>query len=127
MMVDSSFLIALSIPEHELHAAATKKRESLRGQKLEIPDRVIEETFTVLTYKKGITHGLDFLRKISANRDVKLRPTSPREVNETSELILKLEIRMSFVDYLVAYLSKLDGQEPLNFDKELMKAYEKIS
>lgn len=121
MILDTSFLVALFIKEDELHEKAMDLIEKLENQKLLLPDRVLEETFTVLSYKKGVKFALEVLNKLSINKDIINYRFNEAEYETILRLIKKLKKRLSFVDYIVVYLCLKNSERPLSFDEDIKR------
>jgi len=97
MIADTSFLVALFIEEDELHEKSINELEKNKKEIL-ITDRILEETFTVICYKKGVDYALMIY-----------------------EIIKKFRKKLSFADYTVIYLALKDNEKILCFDEELNK------
>ncbi len=126
MIVDTSFLVALFIPEDELHEKALNEIEN-NNIELIIPDRVIEETFTVMCYKKGLDYALDILEKLKINKDVIIRTINEEEFELIINLAKKLKKKLSFVDYVVIYLALNDRYKILCFDDQIIKIFKNLN
>ena len=120
MIADTSFLVALFIEEDELHNEALNELENNK-EELTIPDRVIEETFTVLNYKKGIDYALGILQKLDNNKDINIKSYNEKEWNSIIQLISKVRKKLSFVDYTIIYECLRTNEKLLCFDKEIIK------
>ena len=120
MIVDTSFLVAFFIPEDELHAESlqiiTEIKESAN---LIIPNRVIEELFTVLVYKKSVQYALEIIRKLENNRNIFIYEIDEEERKVIIRMVQRYRIKMSFTDYVVAYLTLKNNEELLCFDKQV--------
>ena len=121
MIVDTSFLVALFIVEDELHSKAISQLEELENKELLVLDRVLEETFTVITYKKGINYMFSVLEKINKNTSFLISRLENNECCSVLELALKINKKLSFVDYAVLYLALKTNDSLLCFDVELNK------
>jgi len=121
MIADTSFLVALFIPEDELHNKAISLLETLKTKEILILDRVLEELFTVLTYKKGIIYSLEVLTKINKNKIFSMYNIDETESHLVLELATKLHKKLSFVDYAVIYLTLKNNDLLLCFDEEMNK------
>ncbi|MBS3136977.1 PIN domain-containing protein [Candidatus Woesearchaeota archaeon] len=129
MIADSSFLIALFIEEDGNHENAIIDFSNVGDNIILIPDRVLEETFTVVTYKKGILYTIGVLERIRLNKKCVIYHLSASEQEAIIALINKLKIRISFIDYCVAYLTIAKDEELLCYDKEIIsfkKKYESM-
>lgn len=121
MIADTSFLVALFIVEDHLHDKALTKLETLKSSRIIISDRVLEETFTVLTYKKGIEYALTIIEKINKNKEFDIHKLDREEGNFIIELAIKIRKKISFVDYSVIYTFLKIREELLCFDEDLLK------
>ncbi len=119
MIADTSFLIALFLPEDELHEKAIEVL-SKNISSIVIIDRVLEETFTVLCYKKGLKFCLEVIAKIKNNKDIILAKFDEKEINAIFNLAIKINKKISFVDYAVLYYQMTFGEGILCFDNELI-------
>ncbi len=113
------------VPEDENHAEAMRTWHGIAGKNVTVPDRVLEETFNVITYKKGITAGMETREKIRTTQNLQIRHTKEEECKNTFDLAQTTRRKMSFTDYLLAYLAKASGEEVLTFDRQLMRELEK--
>jgi|GEM_PF-937781 len=121
MIADTSFLVALFIPEDELHNKAISLLETLKTKEILILDRVLEELFTVLTYKKGIIYSLEVLTKINKNKIFSIYNIDETESHLVLELATKLHKKLSFVDYAVISFTLKNNDLLLCFDEEMNK------
>jgi predicted nucleic acid-binding protein len=121
MIADTSFLVALFLANDEHHEKAVEM--SLESGKEEIIalDRVLEETFTVLVYKKGTGFAIECIGKLKANRRILVYSLDKSEEEETFEMAENTGQRMSYVDYAILLVSKKHGQKALTFDRQLEK------
>jgi len=119
MIADSSFLVSLFWKDDTLHKKALSEFRSSSAT-LSVPDRIIEETMSVLAYKEGWQTALDVLDKIVANRRFEVRHLSREEWSGIVALSKKLNKKISFNDYLVIYLSVREGSIPLAYDSQLL-------
>ena len=127
MIADSSFLVALFLPEDELHMRAVQELSGIKENgffKLVIPDRVLEETFTVLCYKKGVSYALEILTKLLHNKDILIYHLEEEEWLSIKKFIEEKNKKMSFTDYLVAFLALREHKKILCFDEQIIKLAE---
>ena len=119
MIADSSFLISFFEPDDTNHGAAMQYAAKDSAQVFVIPDRVLEETLTAMTYKKGMPYALKLLEKVQKNRQMIIRTTREQEVHATFKRIAQIQQKMSFIDYLIVELS-VGLQTPLiSFDRQV--------
>ena len=121
MIVDSSFLIALFIEEDELNERAIEFLERNKEESLLLLDRVLEETFTVITYKKGIDSALSAVEDLQKNKNIIIHKIEENEFNSIMELAIKLKRKISFVDYSLIYFYLRTRDKVISFDSELNK------
>lgn len=121
MIVDSSFLVALFDPDDIFHDKAARLLEINLNATLVIPNRVIEETITVLAHKKNVAFALQVLEKLRDNKQVAIKQVSEDEWNEVISLMAERNRPLGFVDYLVILLSNRIKEKPLCFDEKLLK------
>src|SRR3989344_2488667 len=119
MIADTSFLVALYIGEDELHEKAFSKFEILTNEDILILDRVLEETFTVITYKKGIRYALNIIEKINKNKNFIIHRLDDNEFMSLTNLALKLNKKISFVDYAIINFFIKNQDSLLCFDEEI--------
>jgi len=124
MIADTSFLVAFFLDEDEFHDKAVKELELL-NTKIVISDRVLEETFTVLNYKKGINFVLNVIEMLERNNDIIIYKIGEKDWDSIFNLIKQLNKKISFVDYSVIYLSLKIGEKILCFDDEMNKIISK--
>ncbi|HLC86176.1 MAG TPA: PIN domain-containing protein [Candidatus Nanoarchaeia archaeon] len=120
MIADTSFLVALFIEEDELHEKSINELEKNKKEIL-ITDRILEETFTVICYKKGVDYALMIFEKLKNNKDIIFYQLSEEEIKKIYEIIKKFRKKLSFADYTVIYLALKDNEKILCFDEELNK------
>ncbi|MBI4399196.1 PIN domain-containing protein [Candidatus Micrarchaeota archaeon] len=125
MIVDSSFLVPFFIEEHEFNKRALQEIKKHIGEQLVVLDRVLEETFTVITYKKGIAYALDVLEQLEENKDVIIFRLDGEDFYSIIELIRDLKTKLSFVDYAVLHLSISRKEMLLCFDEQLLASFKK--
>ncbi|MBS3152646.1 PIN domain-containing protein [Candidatus Woesearchaeota archaeon] len=121
MIADTSFLVALFLAEDELHDKALGNLINYKQEKIIIPDRVLEETFTVLVYKKDINYALEVIDKLGKNNDIILYRIEEVDWTAIIRLVNKVKKKLSFVDYSVIYLCIKNGEKALCFDNEINK------
>ncbi len=126
MIVDTSFLIAFFLNEDELHEKAINNFKNVNGH-LIIPDRVLEETFTVLCYKKGVVYSLEVINKLKNNKDIIIYKIDYKESELIFEFVADIKKKFSFVDYIILYLALNTHEKLLCFDDELVKIVKNLS
>ncbi|VVB58536.1 PIN domain protein [Candidatus Anstonella stagnisolia] len=122
MIADSSFLIALFHKDDELHQKAVELFANLPESSIIVPDRMLEESFTVFSYKLGAEFALAFLEKLRINKSFVTYRIAESEWDETVKLASSMRKKMSFADYLAICLSKKTGEEILTFDRQVASA-----
>ena len=126
MIADSSFLISFFTPEDVNHRRALDEAIKDPANVFVVPDRVLEETVTTMTYKRGVGCALDLMNKLQKNRQFIIRPTREEEVKATFERIQQIQRKLSFIDYLVVEIS-LGLQTPLiSFDRQLKALHRRL-
>jgi predicted nucleic acid-binding protein len=121
MIADTSFLVALFLANDEHHEKAVKMSLEGKNEEIIILDRVLEETFTVLAYKKDIEFAVECIGKLRSNRRVLVYRLDAPEEEEIFEIARDIGQRMSYVDYAILLVSKKHGQKALTFDRQLEK------
>lgn len=120
-VADSSFLVALFLPEDVNHKKAKEifEKEDL----LIVPFDIIKETLTVITYKRGIEYSSKIWDLISSSNsfEIALEP-SEKIIN----FYLSLKKKISFFDASVLYFALTNKAEPCAFDKQLMKVWKTL-
>ena len=125
MIADSSFLVSLFYNGDPLNKKADAIFNSLGDEKIILPISVIEETFTVLSYRAGTELALGFLQSTQENKDFLAYYLTPEEWQEIPKLACALKKKLSFADYFVIYLCKKTGEKPLCFDRQLLSILKK--
>ncbi len=120
MIADTSFLVAIFIPEDDLHKRAIKLAKEISGEII-IPFNVLEETFTVITYKKGVLFALQTMEKLEKNERIYFYRLEEDEWSSIKQLIRRFQRKMSFVDYIVVYLSLKNRERVLCFDRQILQ------
>ncbi|MBI5226853.1 PIN domain-containing protein [Candidatus Micrarchaeota archaeon] len=119
MIADSSFLISFFTPDDVNHHQAVQEAKKDSGNVFVVPDRILEETMTAMTYKRGVTFALDLLDKLQKNRQFIVRPTREEEIKATFSRIQLIQRKLSFIDYLVVELSVGLQTPVISFDRQL--------
>lgn len=120
VIADTSFLISLFVSEDQNHAEAVRIWNQPEVRDVAIPDRVIEELLTVLTYKQGIQFALDTYEKTRASKNTTLRRTSEDEWEQTIASMKTRNKKIGFTDYLLIYLASESEEKVLSFDRQLL-------
>lgn len=125
MIVDSSFIFALFVQDdvHHLEAMSTVKK--LEGNTLIIPDRVLEETFTLLVYRKGISFALEVINRFKQNKEIIIYTIDNNEKEDIDILITQLMKKISYVDYLIIYLCLEKNKKVISYDQEILSFVKK--
>ncbi len=122
MIADTSFLVALFLPEDELHNKAIIKLEKVKdSEDILILDRVLEELFTVLTYKRGMQYAGNVLSKLDKNKNFFIFRLDENEWFYVIQLAVNTNKKLSFVDYAVISLALKNNEELLCFDEGINK------
>ncbi|MBS3174965.1 PIN domain-containing protein [Candidatus Woesearchaeota archaeon] len=119
MIADTSFLVPFFSQDHEMHKKSLEKMQ-INAEKIIIIDRVLEEMFTVLCYRKGVDFALNIIEKIKNNKDIEIYYFNESELQLIINLANKIKKKISFVDYCILYMCLKNGEKFLCFDKELM-------
>ncbi|MEK7084300.1 MAG: PIN domain-containing protein [Patescibacteria group bacterium] len=119
MIADSSFLIGLFSESDIFHQKAREDFASCETQTVVVADRVLEETMTVLTYKKGIRFAMEAVEKIQSNLRFKIVALNKDDCATIFALAKKTGRSLGFTDYAVAYLCCQERSFPLAYDKQL--------
>lgn len=122
MIADTSFLVALFLPEDELHNKSIIKLEKVKdSEDILILDRVLEELFTVLTYKRGMQYAGNVLNKLDKNKNFFIFRLDENEWFYVIQLAVNTNKKLSFVDYAVISLALKNNEELLCFDEGINK------
>lgn len=119
MIADSSFIISFFTPDDENHGKAIQMARKEAGQVFVIPDRVLEETVTAMTYKRGPIYAVELMKEIQENRQFIVRPTREEEIKSAFARMGQIPRKISFIDYLVIELSVALRTPLLSFDRQL--------
>ncbi len=117
-IADSSFLVALFLPEDINHEKAKKVFE--KEDLFLIPEDIVKEILTVICYKKGIKHAKEVWKLIS-NSDVFEIITD--EYKKLVSFYISLNRKISYFDACVIYFAFLNDCEPCSFDKKLLSLW----
>ncbi len=126
MILDSSFLVAMFLSEDGHHKEAVSASLAHKNEKWIICDRVLEETFTVLMYKRGVLFGasaIDLLKQGLGLETCHLHPEEVVQIWENTKMASK---KISFIDQVVIYLCKKHNAQPLCFDEQIIKETKSI-
>jgi predicted nucleic acid-binding protein len=123
MIADTSFLASLFMESDQNHLIAEATAKTQKDVIL-VPLEVLEETFTVLRYRKSLEHSLQAVRIITG--DPTFYVLSPTSFGEAIELLKRTKKKLSFVDGIVLFHSLGIGSVPLAFDKDLLKEYRRL-
>ncbi|MCD6482812.1 MAG: PIN domain-containing protein [Candidatus Aenigmarchaeota archaeon] len=120
-VVDSSFLVALFLPEDVNHKKAKEifEKEDL----FMVPFDIIKETLTVITYKKGIEYSSKIWDFISSSNSFEIALGSSEKI---VNFYLSLKKKISFFDASVLYFALTNKAEPCTSDKQLMKVWKTL-
>lgn len=124
-VVDSSFLISLLILEDENHEAALELAAKSMGI-FEIIDTVLFETITVINYKFGLTEANRLFKEISENNQFKISFIAESDRLEILHEFMKLNGKISPIDFSVVYFAKKQKSKFLTFDKEQERQFHKL-
>lgn len=121
MIADTSYLFSLFNEDDDLNPSALEIFGGLMEETILVPDRVLEELFTITSYKLGVGTASLYLRKITSNAKFAIYCFDKEERDAVLRLAESKKVRMSFVDYLVLYLAQKTGEKLLCFDRQLSK------
>ena len=119
MIVDTSYLISLLVAEDSNHSKAVADGQVLTEPAL-VPDLVLEELVSTLTYKRGIEFGLAALEEVRSNKRFTAYSLSSTEAAGTFELMKRVRRKLNFTDYLIVYLAHQRGEGVLSYDRQLL-------
>ena len=119
MIVDTSYLIALLVAEDSNHSKAVADGQALQ-EPASVPDRVLEEMVSTLTYKRGIEFGLMALDKVRSNKRFQAYSINPTEAEGTFELMKRVQRKLNFTDYLIVHLAQTRSEGVLSYDHQLL-------
>ena len=121
MIADTSYLFSLFNEDDDLNPSALEIFGGLAKETILVPDRVLEELFTITAYKLGTDAAGVYLRKITSNSRFAVYYFDKEERDAVLRLAESRKVRMSFVDYLVLYLAQKTGEKLLCFDRQLSR------
>ena len=122
MVLDSSFLVSLFLPEDSNNLKALSLFEKHRGDEMLLTDIVLFETLTILAYKKSASFAKDAYRDLLSNRKLHLLYLNENEKKEILESFLEQNGKLSVEDISVIHSCKKALAKPLAFDREILKA-----
>ena len=122
MVLDSSFLVSLFIPEDSNNERALDLFEKHRADEMLLTDIVLFETLTILAYKKGASFAKASYQDLLSNRKLQLLYLNENERKEILESFLAQEGKLSMEDISVIHSCKKAMAKPLAFDREILKA-----
>lgn len=120
IVLDSSFIVSLFLPEDDNHAKAEQLMSEKKEEDMFLSDLVLFETLTVLSYKKGGAFAQDVYEDLSANRKIHLFNLNEQEKGDILHIFFSLA-KMSIEDASVIYLAKKTNSEALCFDRQIIQ------
>ena len=121
MILDSSFLVSLYLPQDENHAEALATLEKNRDSELLATDMVLFETLTVVAYKGGIELARSAYSQLLSNKKLVLVFLSEQERKEILDEFLRQEGKMSVEDISVIRGSRKALSPALTFDRQILQ------
>lgn len=125
IMLDSSIWIAYMNKKDSCHDKAFKILAGLNSEELEIYEHTYEETLNVLRNKTSSEQCQNFIRFL---KDYNLEITIGDEhVLSIANTFFFEFSKLSFSDCLLMSASLLNNSQLISFDKEMLKAWSKVS
>ncbi len=120
IVADSSFLVALFLPNDANHDGAVEKFSQILD-KVFIPNIILYETLTVINYKGGSEEKRTAYNKIINNKSFVIGALSNDELAGVLEDFLSYNSKLSFEDTAVVSLATKLKTSTLDFDEGIMK------
>lgn len=121
IVLDSSFIVSLFLPDDENHAKALELFGKHSAEEMLCTDIVLFETMTVLNYKKGIAFVKDANTRLMENRKLQIVYLNENERKEILAEFLEQTGKMSMEDVSVVHTCSKTLSSALTFDKEILK------
>ncbi|MFA5930067.1 MAG: PIN domain-containing protein [Candidatus Micrarchaeia archaeon] len=121
MVLDTSFLVSLFLPEDDNHAKALEMFENHRNEEMLLIDTILFETLSVLNRRHGVEAAKSAYEKLVANTKLQVHYLTDAQRKEVLEQFLSQKGRLSTADMSVVHACKTALAAPLAFDKELLK------
>jgi len=121
MVLDTSFLISLFLPEDENHSKALEIFEKRSNEEMLLIDTILFETLSVLNRRHGVEAAKAAYEKLIANTKLQIHYLTDVQRKEVLENFLSQKGRLSTADMSVVHACKTALAPPLAFDKELLK------
>ena len=117
-IADSSFLVSLFLPFDVNHEKAKKQFVEVKD-KIFIPNIILYETLTVLTYKGSPEEKKFTYEKIKSNKNFIIDHLSSSELDEILEEFISSKRKISFEDHSIINIAKKGNLKILSFDKQI--------
>jgi predicted nucleic acid-binding protein len=121
-LIDSSVWIALYLDEDSQHTKAEQVFRTL-GEKVYLPNLVLAEVASVLTYKHSKAQADRFVRFVMSHSDIEWVTSQPID---DAVYFLAIPSRLAFVDTSLLRLSKMLKADLITFDQQLARLYRKL-
>lgn len=125
VVVDTSIWVALINQKDTCHKKAWQLISNLYNDEVVLMDHVYSETLTVLRNKNDQKMEKEF-KNMLRDLDIEYSIT-PSELFRLADLIFMLNPKISFIDCLLMGSARTNDCQLLTFDKDLQKAWNKIS
>ncbi len=112
---DSSFLVALFLPEDVNHEKAKVIFE--KEEKFLVPEDVVKETLTVITYKRNFNYTTKIWEILSSSEVFEILK---EDFKKLMNFYLSIKKKISYFDACVIYFSLITNSPPCSFDKKLL-------
>lgn|SRR3989338_4607502 len=125
MIIDTSFLFSFLFAEDALHEKAVVDAEKSKGEAWIVPDRILEELFSIAVCKIGLDEAIGAIEKLEKNANVSVYYFEKEEVKRIFGMAKERRKKLSFADCSVIYLAGVSGERIMACDRQLVAAAKK--
>ena len=123
-ILDSNIWIGYLDADDSLHARAAVVCANAERPFI-IPEYILVEVVTLITYKRGKQAADNFIKSIDDNKAIELLPSDPEFLKELLKFFCEsVTSKLSLTDAALLYLSQT--HTVLTFDKQLARAIAKL-
>jgi predicted nucleic acid-binding protein len=123
LLLDTNVWVGMVSKEDSLHARSLDFAQSIRPEDtLLLPDCIVEEVASVLTYRYSKQKANEWLAYTLKNNATMLVPTN---ITSLVKFFIQSSISMSFTDHALVYIAEHHKAELITFDEQLLKVYKK--
>ena len=123
IVLDTSFLIALYLSEDSNHTEALKLFINDKNELFTISDLILEETLTVLNYKKDIEFTRIVYSELLSTKNI-IITSSAMDKNSIIDIFFSQKKQLSFQDASIVYQCLKTNARLFTFDNDMEKELE---